>query len=99
MSVTTQRTTASPVLVVLVVILLLGIAIWGLLSNGYDSRPDSDCIEWGVQVIHPNKTRGWALLPAIPKSREEAEAIAHQLESQDAGGRYYEAKCRRFKGE
>lgn len=64
-----------------------------------NTRPDSDCIEWGVEVIDINKGRDWAKIPYTPKDRETAEQIAKQLEEQDRSGRYYEAKCKKYKGD
>lgn len=60
-------------------------------------KPDSDCLEWGVFVTNPNGTQSWAITSHDPKTREEAEQIAQQMENQDMGNRYYEAKCKRYK--
>ena len=61
-------------------------------------RPDSDCIEWGIEVENPNGTKSWAYTSYDPKDREEAERMAKQMEMEDVkGNRYYTAKCKRYK--
>lgn len=80
------------------VFLIIAIVTFAILVNTNPlKKDDKDCLEWGVFVTNPNGTQGWAITSHDPKTREEAEQIAKQLENQDMGNRYYEAKCKRYK--
>lgn len=80
------------------IIICLVLAIILINNTNPLKRPDSDCIEWGVEVTYPNGTRAWANTSYDPRDREEAERIAKQMEMEDIkGNRYYTAKCRGYK--
>lgn len=85
--------------IIIVVVLIWAISQIAVSTSGSGGRDDKDCIEWGIEVENPNGTKSWAFTPADPRNREEAEEMAHNMELQDRGGRYYKARCRKYKGD
>lgn len=95
----TQESNMVGVIIAVIIVLALLAGIAKINSGSGGKRDDKDCIEWGVEVEHPNKTKSWAFTPADPRTKEEAEEMAHNMELQDRGGRYYKARCKKYKGD
>lgn len=86
-----------------VAVIIVVALIWAIsqiaVSVGGGKRDDKDCIEWGIEIQNPNGTKAWAFTPADPRTKEEAEEMAHNMELQDRGGRYYVVRCKKYKGD
>jgi hypothetical protein len=98
-SVETVEMSRTKLILSIIFCIILGFAILQSEIIFPKAKSDSDCLEWGVEVQYPDGTKDWAKIWKTPKTREEAEDIANQLEEQDRSGRYYEAKCKRYKGD
>lgn len=91
----TSRRTFNQRLIAIILAIILGIVALGY----FQAQDDSDCLEWGV-IKRNNATRGesWAPIHTVPRTREDAERIARELESQELTGQYdYEVRCKKWK--
>jgi hypothetical protein len=98
-SVETVEVSRTKLILSVIFCIILGVAILQSEIIFPKAKSDADCLEWGVEVQYSDGTKDWAKIYKIPRNREEAEDIAKQLEEQDRSGRYYEAKCKKWKGD